>query len=183
MVQFCSSCGRNFGWDGSNILILPHRLKNNAIAAAHRKSTKITIKASSALSITAPSSGLPITTSFELLFKVYCLTKYNTLVNKTVWGSWVRAVSERNFLRTFPYYCSYLLQVSKDPLKSMYIVKISLFLYRWDFKQYSSQQSYVWQSVAWNFQICCTVIKSLNIYDLNSRYFICRSVSDWTHKG
>lgn len=41
----------NFGWYGSNIRILPQRLKNNAIAPTHSINTKITIKASSGLTI------------------------------------------------------------------------------------------------------------------------------------
>lgn len=47
----------NFGWYGSNMRIFPHRLKNNAIAPTHRISTKITIKASSGLTIIFGSVG------------------------------------------------------------------------------------------------------------------------------
>ena len=60
VVQLCLCCCWNFGWYGSNILIFPHRLKNNAIAAAQRRRTSITIKASSALTMTAVGPGISV---------------------------------------------------------------------------------------------------------------------------
>lgn len=42
----CSSSW-NFGWYGSSMRILPHRLKNNAMAATHSIITHMTINASS----------------------------------------------------------------------------------------------------------------------------------------
>lgn len=55
-------CCWNLGWYGSNIRILPHRLKNSAMAAIHKTSTSSTIRASSARTTMgefppAPSEG------------------------------------------------------------------------------------------------------------------------------
>lgn len=80
VVQLCLCCW-NFGWYGSNILILPHRLKNNAIAAAQRRRTKTTIKTSSALTITAFGSGMPVATSYSIILSLL-LSLYIVYLNR-----------------------------------------------------------------------------------------------------
>lgn len=49
--QDARCCCWNFGWYGSSIRILPHRLKNNVIAATHKSSTANTINTSSVRTI------------------------------------------------------------------------------------------------------------------------------------
>lgn len=61
----------NFGWYGSNILILPQRLKNNAIAATHNINTSTTIRTSSARTIIfGPSENLDF---FVVVFECWTL--------------------------------------------------------------------------------------------------------------